>query len=67
MKRLSIEISNEQDDFLYSIPWGYKCQLIRALISLSMDAVRKYGLQIIPDMINKKCSIVYGNEIEDGK
>lgn len=67
MKRLSVDISEEQDDFLYRIPWGYKCQLIRVLVHMSMIAVKEHGLQVIPDMISNKCTIIYNRETEDGK
>lgn len=61
--RLNVDISDDiHTVFVDSIPWGYKSQLIRALIELSIHAVNKEGIQIVPDIISNKCQITYKEE-----
>lgn len=58
--RLNVDISDEiHNAFIESIPWGYKSQLIRALIELSIHAVNEKGIQVVPDIISNKCHIMY--------
>ena len=61
--RLNVDIDdNTHTIFVDSIPWGYKSQLIRALLEISIQAVRDRGIQIVPDIINGKCHITYKEE-----
>lgn len=66
MKRLSIDIDDKHNTFIQSIPWGYKCELIRALIQLSINAINEHGLKVLPDIINKRCEIKYKETEQDG-
>lgn len=62
--RLNVDLPDDiHNAFIDSIPWGYKSQLIRALIELSIQAVNKEGMQIVPDMISNKCQITYKEEV----
>lgn len=61
--RLNVDISDDiHAVFVDSIPWGYKSQLIRALLEISIQAVRDRGIQIVPDIISNKCHITYKEE-----
>lgn len=61
--RLNVDISDDiHTVFVDSIPWGYKSQLIRALIELSIHAVNERGIQVVPDIISNKCHITYKEE-----
>lgn len=61
--RLNVDISDDiHTVFVDNIPWGYKSQLIRALIELSIHAVNEKGIQVVPDIISNKCQITYKEE-----
>ena len=64
-KRLSVDIERKvYMNFIDIIPWGYKCQVVRALLDMCIEVVAKNGITTISDILKGKCYIKY-KEVED--
>lgn len=60
MKRLSVDIKKSvYTHFIDIIPWGYKCQVVRALIDMCIQIVADHGIIAISDILKGKCCIKY--------
>lgn len=65
MKQLRVDIDHKvHNTFIKQIPWGYTGKLVRALISMCIDATQSHGAQVVYDIIKGKCIIKY-KENED--
>ena len=65
MKRLSVDIKRTvYMNFIDIIPWGYKCQVVRALIDMCLKFVSDNGLTSMADILKGKCHIKY-KEVEN--
>lgn len=66
MKRLSVDIKKSvYENFIDIIPWGYKCQVVRALIDMCINFISDNGITSMSAILRGKCHIKY-KEVEDG-
>ena len=59
MKRLSVDIEDNKHAFIKALPWGYRCEFVRAIVSMATTFISQNGTESIAKIIQGKCEIKY--------
>jgi len=60
--RLSIDLTQEQSDFLTKLPFGWRQQIYSALTGMIMDGTEMYGTQFLSHIISRKINLFSDKE-----